>query len=131
MGVHGSVTLGARALVRASAAPEAALWAQVSAAPYWKRLTVSTPAATKTSPSPALMAWAAMRMVCRGEEQSRFAVTPGRAGAPAAVVAGLAAGLAGAHEDVFDLLRIELGHLGQDFFDDEPGQVIGPTIDQG
>jgi hypothetical protein len=34
-----------------------------------KRLTVSTPAHTNASPSPALMAWAAMRMVCSEEEQ--------------------------------------------------------------
>ena len=31
--------------------------------------TISTPAATNTSPSPALMAWAAMRMVCSDDEQ--------------------------------------------------------------
>ncbi len=40
-----------------------------SAMPLLKRLTVSTPAAMKTSPSPALMAWAAMRMVWSDEEQ--------------------------------------------------------------
>ena len=34
-----------------------------------KRLTVSTPAATKTSPSPARMACAAMRIVCSDDEQ--------------------------------------------------------------
>ena len=38
-------------------------------APCRKRLTVSTPPATNTSPSPALMAWAAMRIVCSDDEQ--------------------------------------------------------------
>jgi hypothetical protein len=61
--------LGLRSVVRASASAKAALWGPVSEAPYWKRLTVSTPAATKTSPSPALMAWAAIRMVWSDEEQ--------------------------------------------------------------
>ena len=31
----------------------------------------------KTSPSPALMAWAAIRMDCRLEEQNRLMVSPG------------------------------------------------------
>jgi hypothetical protein len=34
-----------------------------------KRLTVSTPAAMNTSPSPALMAWAAMRIDMSDDEQ--------------------------------------------------------------
>ena len=37
--------------------------------PLMKRLTVSTPAEMKQSPSPALMAWAAMRVVCSDDEQ--------------------------------------------------------------
>jgi hypothetical protein len=37
--------------------------------PLMKRLTVSTPAAMKMSPSPALMAWPAMRIVCSDDEQ--------------------------------------------------------------
>jgi hypothetical protein len=37
--------------------------------PLTKRLTISTPAATNTSPSPDLMAWAAMRMVWSDDEQ--------------------------------------------------------------
>jgi hypothetical protein len=42
---------------------------RVGHAPLMKRLTVSTPAAMKQSPSPALMAWAAMRIVCSDDEQ--------------------------------------------------------------
>ena len=41
----------------------------LSEAPGAKRDTVSTPAAMKTSPSPARIAWAAMRMVCSDDEQ--------------------------------------------------------------
>ncbi len=40
-----------------------------SAMPNGKRLAVSTPPARNTSPSPDLMAWAAMRMVMSEEEQ--------------------------------------------------------------
>ena len=68
-GVQGSVTAGARSAVRPSASAKSELWGPVSEAPFMKRLTVSTPAATKTSPSPARMAWAAMRMVCSEDEQ--------------------------------------------------------------
>src|SRR5580658_5022273 len=76
-GVHGSVTAGLRAAVRASASANIGLWGPVSEAPNWKRLTVSTPPARNTSPSPALMAWAAMRMVWSDDEQYRLTVTPG------------------------------------------------------
>lgn len=51
--------------------------------PCPKRLTASTPAAMNTSPSPARMAWAAMRMVCSEEEQYRLTVAPGTPGSPA------------------------------------------------
>ena len=37
--------------------------------PFTKRDTISTPAEMKTSPSPALMACIAMRVVCSDEEQ--------------------------------------------------------------
>jgi hypothetical protein len=37
--------------------------------PFTKRDTISTPAEMKTSPSPALMACIAMRVVCSEEEQ--------------------------------------------------------------
>ena len=49
-----------------------------SAAPTPKRETVSTPAEMNTSPSPALMAWKAIRVVCSEDEQYRFTVVPGR-----------------------------------------------------
>ena len=42
------------------------MWSEV---PFAKRDTVSTPAETKMSPSPALMAWKAIRVVCTDEEQ--------------------------------------------------------------
>ncbi len=41
-------------------------WSEV---PLAKRDTVSTPAEMKTSPSPALIAWKAIRVVCTEEEQ--------------------------------------------------------------
>ena len=41
----------------------------LSLLPLTKRLTVSTPAEMNASPSPALMAWNAMRVVCSDEEQ--------------------------------------------------------------
>src|SRR3954468_22991880 len=63
----------------------------VSAAPNWNRETVSTPAATNTSPSPALMAWDAMRIACSDDEQYRFTVTPGTSGIPARMAATRAA----------------------------------------
>ena len=41
-------------------------WSEV---PFANRDTISTPAETKTSPSPALMAWKAIRVVCTDEAQ--------------------------------------------------------------
>jgi hypothetical protein len=49
-------------------------WSEV---PLPKRDTVSTPAETKTSPSPALIAWNAIRVVCTDEAQYRVIVAPG------------------------------------------------------
>ena len=51
---------------------------QESLLPLASRLTHSTPAETYTSPSPALIAWNAIRVVCKEEEQYRFTVVPGR-----------------------------------------------------
>ncbi len=42
------------------------MWSEV---PFAKRETVSTPAETKMSPSPALIAWNAIRVVCTDDEQ--------------------------------------------------------------
>ncbi len=39
--------------------------------------THSTPAETKTWPSPALMAWKAIREVCTDDAQNRLTVVPG------------------------------------------------------
>ena len=61
--------LGAQLGALACASPNFALGGPVSAAPFWKRLTVSTPPAMNTSPSPALIACAAMRIVCSDDEQ--------------------------------------------------------------
>jgi hypothetical protein len=56
--------------VRLTASSKSGLWAAaMSAMPFANRLTVSTPRDRKTSPSPALIAWNAMRVVCRLEEQ--------------------------------------------------------------
>ena len=68
-GVQSGWPPSVRLVVRASASAKRGLWGPVSAAPLRYRLTVSTPAAMKMSPSPAWMAWAAMRMVCSEEEQ--------------------------------------------------------------
>ncbi len=56
-------------MVRATAAACLGFWGPLSAKPWMKRLTVSTPAATNTSPSPALIAWAAMRTDISDDEQ--------------------------------------------------------------
>ena len=42
---------------------------RLSELPLANRETVSTPAEMNTSPSPALMAWKAIRVVCTDEEQ--------------------------------------------------------------
>ena len=44
------------------------------------------------------------------------------------VVAGLAAGLAAAQDDVLDRLRVERGHLVEHGLDDEGRQVVGPAL---
>ncbi|RPK58030.1 hypothetical protein EES42_38670 [Streptomyces sp. ADI95-17] len=61
----------ARAAVRASASANSGLWVsgQLSELPFEKRDTISTPAEMKTSPSPALMACSAIRLVWSEEEQ--------------------------------------------------------------
>ena len=46
--------------------------------PSANRDTVSTPAEMNASPSPALIAWNAIRVVCSDDEQYRFTVVPGR-----------------------------------------------------
>ena|SRR5438270_3714335 len=70
---------------RSSASENFGLCGPVSAAPNWKRETVSTPAAMNTSPSPALIACDAMRMACNDDEQYRLTVTPGTLGMPARI----------------------------------------------
>ena len=57
--------------MRALASSNWWLWVsgQWSEVPFAKRDTVSTPAEMKTSPSPALIAWKAIRVVCTEEEQ--------------------------------------------------------------
>ena len=51
---------------------------QLSLLPLAKRLTHSTPAEMNTSPSPALIAWKAIRVVCSEDEQYLVTVVPGR-----------------------------------------------------
>jgi hypothetical protein len=57
--------------VRSTASANTGFWVsgQWSEVPLAKRDTVSTPAEMNTSPSPALMAWKAIREVCTEEEQ--------------------------------------------------------------
>ncbi len=71
MGAHESKPPAVRFSVRASASVNFSLCVPgpPSDMPERKRLTVSTPPATNTSPSPALIACAAMRMVCSDDEQ--------------------------------------------------------------
>src|SRR3954447_25469685 len=70
-----------------SAPANCGLCGPVSAAPNWKRDTVSTPAQTNASPSLALIACAAMRMACSDDEQYRLTVTPGTSGMSASTAA--------------------------------------------
>ena len=73
----------------------------------------STPPATKTSPSPAMMRCAASAMVCRPDEQKRLTVMPGTRDRTAGaqrdlardVAAGRAFGDGAAHDHVVDLGR--------------------------
>jgi hypothetical protein len=69
----------ARCAERSSAPANTALRVsgQLSLLPWPNRLTHSTPAEMNTSPSPALMAWKAIRVVCSDEEQYRVIVVPG------------------------------------------------------
>ncbi len=57
--------------MRAFASANAGFWVsgQWSEVPLANRETVSTPDEMKTSPSPALIAWKAIRVVCTEEEQ--------------------------------------------------------------
>jgi hypothetical protein len=57
--------------VRATASANTGFWVsgRLSELPFTNRDTISTPAEMKTSPSPALMAWKAIRVVCTEDEQ--------------------------------------------------------------
>src|ERR1700691_2637717 len=55
---------------------------QESLLPFTNLLTHSTPAEMNTSPSPALIAWKAIRVVCSDDEQYRVTVVPGRWSCP-------------------------------------------------
>ena len=50
---------------------------QLSLLPLTSLLTHSTPAEMNASPSPALMAWKAILVVCSDDEQYRLTVVPG------------------------------------------------------
>ena len=67
-GVQVAAPPSARSAERASASANTGFFGP-SAIPKKKRLAVSTPPARNTSPSPALMAWAAMRIVMSDDEQ--------------------------------------------------------------
>src|ERR1035438_1161238 len=75
-----------RCTLRASASAKTGLCVsgQLSLLPVANRLTHSTPADTNTSPSPALMAWNAIRVVCSDDEQYLVTVAPGRWSYPSA-----------------------------------------------
>src|SRR5438046_8877544 len=86
--LRGSCQIGVsapdRASVRASAwvNTEFLVSGQLSLLPLPNRLTHSTPAETNTSPSPALIAWKAIRVVCSDDEQYRVTGGPGIASTP-------------------------------------------------
>jgi hypothetical protein len=69
--VQESAPLSATLATRASASANAGFWVsgRESLLPFTNRDTISTPAEMNTSPSPALMACIAMRVVCSEEEQ--------------------------------------------------------------
>ena len=101
--------------------------------PFTNRLTVSTPAEMNTSPSPALIAWKAIRVVCR----ARRAVA-GQGGAGQVVHAEedgdhaghvetlFAAGEPAAEHQVLDVRRFELRDLRQRRTDHLDREVVGP-----
>src|ERR1700761_417797 len=60
---------------------------QESLDPFVKRETHSTPAAMNTSPSPALIAWYAIRVDCSDDEQYRLTVVPGTPSRPSMTAA--------------------------------------------
>ena len=69
---------------RCSASSKRGLWVPgiSSAKPMAYLLTDSTPPATNMSPSPAAMAWEAMRMAWSDEAQYRLTVVPGTSVSP-------------------------------------------------
>src|SRR5438046_5418088 len=70
----------ARPAVLASASAKTGLWVsgQLSLLPLASLLTHSTPAEMNASPSPALMAWNAILVVCSDDEQYLLTVVLGR-----------------------------------------------------
>src|ERR1035437_2118797 len=70
--------------VRSWASAKRGFWVsgRESLLPLANRLTHSTPAEMYTSPSPALMAWKAIRVVCSDDEQYRLTVVPGSRSCP-------------------------------------------------
>ena len=86
---------------------------------YGARVMLSTPPATNTSPSPAMIACAALLIACRPDPHSRLTVWPrdvdrqaGEQPCHARHVAVVLAGLVGAAEDhVLDQVRLHAGSL--------------------
>ena len=79
---HGSAPPAARRAVRAIASANSGLVRSTpgtpSLVPRANPLTSSTPAEMYASPSPARIAWKAMRVVCSDDAQYRVIVVPGR-----------------------------------------------------
>ncbi len=77
----------ARKAVRWAAASKSGLWLEESVSPapaqFWYLDTLSTPAETIAWASPDLMAWKAIRKVCRLEAQKRLIVAAGTRSSPA------------------------------------------------
>ena len=103
--------------------------------PFGNRETVSTPAEMNACPSPALMAWNAIRVVCK----RRRAVPVHRCSGqevvpefdrddPGDVETGLAARLAAAHHQIVDVVRVQGGTLSSAARPSELRQIVWPHV---
>ena len=138
----------ALAAVRWAAESKSGLWLAVSVSPapaqFRYRDTLSTPADTIALASPALMAWKAIRRVCRLEAQKRLMVAAGtlvqsgQDGHHACHVgAGFAAGFCAAQEEVVQAPArprapgSNAGNLGEGGLHHGGREVVGSFVLQG
>src|SRR5262250_2436655 len=86
---HGSAPPTARAALRDSASEKTGFFVSgaPSLLPFTSLLTHSTPPERKTSPSPDLIAWYAIRVDCSEDEQYLLIVVPGSESKPSMIAA--------------------------------------------